>query len=446
MTTTANDGRQDCARILDLAARKIPEGLNPAEIFSDPAIFALEMEQIFARTWMFLAFESEIPNPGDFVSRTIGLDPVLVTRDRNGKINVLANFCRHRGAQLCSHEQGNALNFRCPYHGWVYRNDGTWRGAPGKAAYYKGLNAGEWGLLKAPLVATSHGLIFACLDTEASSLEDYLGGAGWMLKVIMDLHSDGMVVMGPPDRYRVRGNWKTASENFAGDTYHLNVAHRSVQSINLASGFEYINDTTVNYILGNGHCFTGSDAATSSFWGYGETVKSNFDLDRLDEVQRETLQKNPPTVGNIFPNLGFIRFGDSPDDGREPSVYTSLRQFQPISATETEILSWQLKWVFQDHDAAEAAYAIGQYGFGSSGIFEQDDTVLWEGPPRVGDSRWARKAGTVFNMQLGMDLLEGKDLLDRSWRGPGERYKGGPSEAATRSFYARWLDDMTHAG
>lgn len=444
MTTMVGESPSETDRLLQLASENIPQGLTPVEIFANGELFDEELKRIFARNWVFVAFESELPESGDFVTRSIGKDPVLVTRDRTGQINVLANFCRHRGAQLCAQEQGNALNFRCPYHGWVYRNNGAWRGAPGMAQYYKGLKTDDWGLLKAPHVASLYGMIFACLAPEAPSLEAYLGGGGWMLKMIMDLHPQGMTVMGPPDRYRVRGNWKTASENFAGDTYHLNVAHRSVQTIQMAEGFEFINDTTVTYISGNGHCFTGSEAATSPTWGYGRNILDQLDLSRLDDVQRETVLANPPTVGNIFPNLGFIRFGDPGGDGREPMIYTSFRQFQPISPTETEILSWQLKWTFEADATAEAAYAIGQYGFGSSGIFEQDDAVLWEGPPKAADSHWARSVGTLFNMQLGMEKLEGKDLRDADWHGPGERYKGGPSEAATRSFYARWLSDMAH--
>lgn len=432
--------------LLARASQQIPRGLSPAEIFSDPAIFDQEMASIFAKTWVFVAFESEIPDAGDFVTRSIGKDPVLVTRSRNGDINVMANFCRHRGAQLCSAEQGNALNFRCPYHGWVYKNNGSWRGAPDKTLYYSTIDKDAWGLLRAPNVSSIHGLIFACLDQDAPPLLEYLSGAAWMLKTILDLHPAGMTVMGPPDRYRVRGNWKTASENFAGDTYHLNVAHRSVQTIELAAGFEFINETTVTYIAGNGHCFTGSNAATSALWGYGDTLRREFDLDRFDDVQREMLSQNPPTVGNIFPNLGFIRVGDMPTDGREPSIYTSFRQFQPISAHETEIVSWQLKWNFEDAAGAEAAYSMGQYSFGSAGIFEQDDAVLWEGAPKVGDSKWAQNAGTLFNMQLGMDHLGGADLRDTQWRGPGERYRGGVSEAAARSFYSRWLADMTQTG
>ncbi len=92
------------------------DDLVPAEIFNNEDIFRAEMERIFTTTWVFVAHESEIPNPGDFVQRKIGLDPVIVTRDGKGGINVMSNYCRHRGTQVCQTDAGNSRFFTCPYH------------------------------------------------------------------------------------------------------------------------------------------------------------------------------------------------------------------------------------------------------------------------------------------------------------------------------------------
>lgn len=437
----------DLAGLLARARAAVDEGLLPVEFFGDRVIFDAEMERVFTRNWIFLAFESEIPKVGDFVLRRLGKDSVIVSRDRNGQINVLANFCRHRGAQICTSDRGNALNFRCPYHGWVYKNDGEWRGAPDKADTYPNLDTKAWGLLKAPHVDSLYGMIFACLDENAPPLAEGLGGGGWMMKALMDLHPDGMSVIGPPDRYRVRGNWKTASENFAGDAYHIGVAHKSVEKIALGQGFDMVNKFTVNYVLGDGHAFTGSATGdllgeAGQLWGYDPAIRAKFDLARLDDAQRSVVLRRPPAVGNIFPNLSFIRFTMTPEPGKAPAVYTSWRQWQPISPTETEVLSWQLKWNFMTDEEAAECYAIGQYGFSSAGIFEQDDTVLWEGAPQVGQSPWARKLGATFNMQLGMETLGGAQQRDPDWEGPGDLYQFGPGEAPARSFYSRWLDEM----
>jgi phenylpropionate dioxygenase-like ring-hydroxylating dioxygenase large terminal subunit len=432
--------------LLDSTRLALEDGLLPVEIFADPQVFEAEMDRIFTRSWVFVGFESEIPAPGDFVVRRIGKDSVIVARARDRKINVLLNHCRHRGAQLCANDRGNTSHFRCPYHGWVYKNTGEWHGAPDRGNAYPNLDTKAWGLLKAPHVDTLFGLIFACLSPDAPPLLDYLGGAAWMMKVIMDLHPDSMSVMGPPDRYRIRANWKSASENFAGDTYHVGIAHRSVEKINLGR-FELANQVTTNHILDNGHCFIGAAmeamiGEAGQLWGYPRAIREKFDLSRLDEAQRAMALHRAPTIGNIFPNLSFIRLFNLPEPGKEPTVYTSWRQWYPISPTETEALSWQLKWNFMSAEEAAECYSAGQFSFSAAGIFEQDDTVLWEGAPKVAQSPWARKHKLAFNLQLGMESLGGAQKRDSTWAGPGTAYHPGPGESSGRAFYTHWLNEM----
>lgn len=99
-------------------------------VLTDPDVYRLELDRLFARSWIVVAHESEIPNPGDFVSRYIGEDPVIVTRTRTGEIKILLNVCSHQGMGVCRAEMGNATQFRCPYHGWVYDQTGRFLGSP----------------------------------------------------------------------------------------------------------------------------------------------------------------------------------------------------------------------------------------------------------------------------------------------------------------------------
>src|SRR3546814_15834886 len=70
-------------------------------VMNDEGIYRLEMERIFAKTWLLLGHESEIPKSGDFIVRDMGEDNVIVTRDRQGEIHVSLNVCPHRGMKVC---------------------------------------------------------------------------------------------------------------------------------------------------------------------------------------------------------------------------------------------------------------------------------------------------------------------------------------------------------
>ena len=76
-------------------------GTVSREIFCNQDIYDQEMEQIFARSWLFVGHESQIPRPGDFVLSRMGEEAVIVTRDRQNRVHVLLNSCRHRGNMVC---------------------------------------------------------------------------------------------------------------------------------------------------------------------------------------------------------------------------------------------------------------------------------------------------------------------------------------------------------
>ena len=104
--------------MLDLSSivSQVRRGMVPAHVYGDPEIFALERDRLFTRSWVFVAHESEIPDPGDYVVRRVLADSFIVARDEAGVIRVMFNMCLHRGMQVCRAEMGNASHFRCPYH------------------------------------------------------------------------------------------------------------------------------------------------------------------------------------------------------------------------------------------------------------------------------------------------------------------------------------------
>jgi phthalate 3,4-dioxygenase alpha subunit len=116
--------------MLDLSSvvSEVRRGMIPAHVYADPEIFAAERDRLFARSWVFLAHESEIPDPGDYVVRRVLADSFIVARDEAGVVRVMFNMCLHRGMQVCRAEMGNASHFRCPYHAGPTATTAGWPG------------------------------------------------------------------------------------------------------------------------------------------------------------------------------------------------------------------------------------------------------------------------------------------------------------------------------
>ena len=80
-------------------------------LFYDLSVYESERSSIFHNCWMYVAHESQIPNPGDFVASYMGEEPVVVSRAADGAIHVLVNSCSHRGTKVCRAQEGNASTF-----------------------------------------------------------------------------------------------------------------------------------------------------------------------------------------------------------------------------------------------------------------------------------------------------------------------------------------------
>jgi len=446
------DGGRPSERVRELLAtmaREIVRGRVPLTIYSDPEIYELERHRIFGRTWLFVAHETEIPSPGDYVVRTIGEDPWIVVRDESGTIRVLFDSCRHRGTTICRADKGNASHFRCPYHGWTYKNDGTLIGVPNRAEAYRALRLEDWGLLAAPQVATYRGLVFASLDARGPSLAEYLGDFRWYLDLHLGLVDGGMEVIGDPHRWQIEADWKSAAENFSGDSYHTQSLHRSIAILGLSpnsppSQLAARNGAHQHITECGGHATSVRRAAPGEpgFWGYPPEVTRLFRPDALTPEQYQLAATTVNSTGTVFPNLSFIHIGPTDDPAKPAAGYLSFRQWQPRGPGRMEVWNWVLVPRGAPQAYKERAFKTATATFGPSGQFEQDDTVVWGSVARAARSVFAARAGALLNYEMGLEgMSDARRITD--WPGPGIVFDSNLEEGVQRTFLRHWLADMT---
>lgn len=243
--------------ILNRVEAGLGQDLVPVDIFNDPGVFAAEMERIFLRTWVYVAHETEIPNPGDFVQRRIGVDPVIVTRDGDGDIHVLSNYCRHRGTQVCQTDQGNSRFFKCPYHGWTYSNNGDLIGTPFMKRACRVRLDKSVGPLEGPTRRVPPWLDFR-LPIARRGL-----ARGLPRRCRLDARHTPHLAPRRSTRRRAarplsrQADWKTAAENFCGDVYHVPTLHKSGPEIGLSGPIDFVCEAARPYEFENGHSFLG---------------------------------------------------------------------------------------------------------------------------------------------------------------------------------------------
>src|SRR5581483_1326419 len=171
---TARQGRTPMA-----SGTEVQSQINPLHTVHNSvytrAAYELELERIFRRSWIFVCHESEVPEPGSFVTKQVAGDPILIVRDGAGQVQAFNNVCRHRGSLVAPDAAGSCENFTCPYHHWTYSLEGDLMGVPGEEAYNgSGFSKEQLGLVPVRC-ETVYNLTFVCLADSAPPLRDFLG-------------------------------------------------------------------------------------------------------------------------------------------------------------------------------------------------------------------------------------------------------------------------------
>jgi phthalate 3,4-dioxygenase subunit alpha len=429
----------------------VRRGMIPAHVYNDRQLFELERDRLFSRTWLFVAHESEIPQDGDYVVRRVLNDSFIIARDSKGQIRAMFNMCLHRGMQICRAEMGNASNFRCPYHGWSYRNDGRIIGLP----FHHDAYGGEAGfkrkgqtLLPAPSLASYNGLIFISMDPHAEPLDDFLGDFRFYLDFYTKQSTQGLEVRGP-QRWRIKANWKIGAENFSGDMYHTPQTHASVVEIGLfrePKAEKRKDGATYWAHKGGGTTYKlppGTFEERMRYVGYTD--------DMIDRIKTVWTAEQQQVVGDdgfmisaatCFPNLSFVHNWPKVEDGDDVLPFISIRMWQPISENETEVYSW-----FAVDSAAPEEYKKNSYKaylmcFGSTGMFEQDDVENWVSLTNTAAGSMARRL--LLNSRMGL-LEDDRPVVEalpaEQFHGPGMA-RVGYSEHNQRALLRLWADHL----
>jgi phenylpropionate dioxygenase-like ring-hydroxylating dioxygenase large terminal subunit len=421
---------------------RVDHGLIAARVFTDPEIYQLELERIFLRSWVAVAYESEIPHPGDYVTRSMGEDPVIVVRDKEGRIHVLLNSCSHRGAELCRASKGNVAQFVCPYHGFRFSLNGELASIPAHQEAYDGrLDKSKFSLHRAR-VDTYGGLIFATWNPTAPPLDEYLGDMRWYLDLLLKRTEGGVEVVGAPHRWVIDANWKTGADNFIGDGLHTFMAHRYAIELGVMPDDPLIGWFGWHISVGHGHGVAVVGAPERiplpPYLGLPQELWPHFER-TLTEEQRRVLARTGTIHGTVFPNLSLLNTTTITTEEGVPRVpFLTLRLWIPRGPHRMEILSWFLVEKEGPEWYREASRKNYERTFGLTGTFEEDDADIWVSLTRANRGAFARKHH-MLNYEMG---LYREPRPKEEWPGPGRAYWGDYCEANQRTFWSRWLQLM----
>lgn len=349
MTTYRNNPESIAALVRDDEVHR--------DVYISDEVFDLEMAHLFQETWIFVGHDSQVPGAGDFYTTDIGREPVIMVRGEDDQVRVLKNRCAHKGAKVTGKVSGSCGKFfRCPYHGWAYKTDGTVLAIPGQDGYQ---NTGQHrcrgteGLEPVAAVQNYRGFVFCRLSENGPGFKEYFGDSLSSIDNMVDRSPEGRLeVAGGVLRYMHNCNWKMFVENL-NDSMHPMVAHESSagtarklwakepadkpkpmvieQFVPFVSDYDFFDKMGVR-IYDNGHSYTGVNFSIHSKYSavssYEQLMEKSYGAQRAREILTENRHN---TV--YYPTLTI------------KGAIQAIRIARPIAADKTMIESWTFRLV-----------------------------------------------------------------------------------------------------
>ena len=206
----------DTRSVAELIADHKPGYSLEQRFYTDPDIYALELEKIIGRNWILAGHVSQFEMPGDFKVLNVANESVIIVKGSDGSLKAFANVCRHRGSLVCLESHGHTDRFSCPYHGWAYDIDGQLYAARNMPSDFDKSSHD----LNPVSVDMIHGLVFVCFSDTPPSL----AGAKRDLAEPMAMFDFENLKVAAQKSYAIPANWKLAIENYQ-ECYHCATAH-----------------------------------------------------------------------------------------------------------------------------------------------------------------------------------------------------------------------------
>ena len=360
------------------------------DVYTSPEIFDLEMKYVFGNAWAYVGHASQIPAMGDFITTTIGVTPVVMVRQGDGGIAVLYNRCPHKGTRVANEACGNAGRFfRCPYHAWSFRLDGTIAAIPLPGGYertgFEG-SAAAAGMRPVAAVHAYREFVFARMAERGIGFEEFFGDSLSSLDNMVDRSPAGkLVVTGGVLRYLHNCNYKMLMENLT-DTCHPMVAHESSAgtAINVGkampegaprhpaveiyapfmSSYQFYESMGIQ-VWPNGHGHTGVSHSIHSDYstipGYFEQMAAAYGEDKA----RAILDTNRHNTA-YFPNMTL------------KGPIQALRLFKPVAADRTMVESWTFRLVEAPDKLLERTLMYSRLVNAPTSLVGHDDLEMYE--------------------------------------------------------------------
>lgn len=412
------------------------------DVYLSEELFALEQEHFFANTWNYLGHASQVPRSGDYFAIDLAGRPVMMVRQADGSIRVLYNRCAHKGTRLVTDACGGAGKFfRCPYHAWTYKLDGSLLAIPLKKGYegtrlYE-CEAGK-GLQAVRHVFVYRDFVFVKFGDHGPGFEEYFGEVLQSIDNMVDRSPTGqLIIEGGAIRNVIRCNWKMYFENI-NDTVHPVSTHESAvraaqslwkdsaadeprpmameQILPFGSSYDFF-DRMGGRVFANGHSLLGVNFSIHS--GYSQPVEyeAAMNLAHGEARTREILDRSPQN-SVLFPSLAVK---GSPQ---------AIRVIRPLAVDRTLVEAWSFRVAGAPDLLFERTQTYNRLVFSPMSVVAHDDVHLFESVQeglRAPGNEWVSLHRDFDPAELGQDTIT----------------TNGTNELLMRNQFRAWSKFMT---